>query len=120
MKLPCPPNLAWPHVSPTAFLLLPPSNHLIDTTPYQSTELLNRLDSVLSSGSPYLVDVMLLTDDGEREEGAGICGVILWDKELERDTQRLGWGGSEAHRVKERDRPGKTVHFRSIWPSFRN
>lgn len=86
MKLPSPPNLAWPHVSPTASLLLPPSNHLIDTIPSQFTELLNWLDNVPSSSSPYLVDVMLLTDDGEREEGAGICGVILWDKELERDT----------------------------------
>lgn len=38
------------------------------------------------SGSLYLEDVMLLANDGEREEGAGICGVILWDEELEKDT----------------------------------
>lgn len=41
---------------------------------------------------------MLLADDGEREEGAGICGVIFWDEELEKDTQRLSWLGNEALR----------------------
>lgn len=44
------------------------------------------------SGSPYLEDVMLLANDGEREEGAGIRGVILWNEELEKDTEtELGW-----------------------------
>lgn len=38
------------------------------------------------SGSLYLEDVMFLANDGEREEGAGIRGVILWDEELEKDT----------------------------------
>lgn len=45
---------------------------------------------------------MLLADDGEREEGAGICGVILWNEELEKDTQRLSCVGNEALR-----KPGK-------------
>lgn len=120
MKLPCPPNLAWPHVSPTASLLLPSSNRLIDIIPSQSTELLNCLDSVPLSGSPYLVDMMFLTDDGEREEGAGIRGVILWDKELERDTHRLGSGGSEAPRESRKGTEnGRVSTLRSVWPSSR-
>lgn len=50
------------------------------------------------SGSLYLEDVMLPANDGEREEGAGIRGVILWNEELEKDTQRLSWVGNEALR----------------------
>lgn len=57
-----------------------------------SSELLNRHEGVPLSGSPYLVDVMLLTDDGEREEGAGIRGVVLWNEELQRHR---GWAGGE-------------------------
>lgn len=29
---------------------------------------------------------MLLVNDGEREEGAGIGSVILWNEELDKDT----------------------------------
>lgn len=47
------------------------------------------------SGSLYLEDVMLLANNGEREEGAGICGIILWNEELEKDTQRMSWVGNE-------------------------
>lgn len=36
----------------------------------------------------YLVDVMLLADDGEREKGAGVCGVILWNEELGKGAQK--------------------------------
>lgn len=53
------------------------------------TACLNHLDNVLKSVSWYLVDMVLLANDGEREEGAGVRGVILWDEELEKDTQRL-------------------------------
>lgn len=118
MKLPFPPNLAWPHVSPTASLLLSSSNCLIDIIPSQFTELLNCLDSVPLS---YLVDVMLLIDDGEREKGAGIRGIILWDKELERETHRLGWGGSEAPRESRKGTEhGRVSTLRTVWPSSRD
>lgn len=61
---------------------------------------------------------MLLTDDGEREEGAGIRGVILWDKELERDTHRLGWGGSEDPRESRKGTDQERVStLRSLWSS---
>lgn len=77
------------------------------------TACLNHLDNVPSSGSWYLVDVVLLANDGERKEGAGVRGVILWDEELEGDTQRLnGWeGGSQ--RSRGRDRSGKGSHWRA-------
>lgn len=59
---------------------------------------LQRPDDVLARGPRYLVDVMLLADDGEGEEGTGICGVVLRDEELRKDTQRLSRAGSEAPR----------------------
>lgn len=60
--------------------------------------LLQRLHKEPPPRAPYLVDVMLLANDGEREEGAGVRGVILWNEELEKDTQRPSWGGSETPR----------------------
>ena len=91
MNLPPPPNLVWPPCSP---------DHLPPASPQQFSEhhlfrvnhahcYLNHLDNVLPPVSWYLVDMVLLANDGEREEGAGIRGVILWDEELEQDTQRL-------------------------------
>lgn len=62
---------------------------------------LQRPDDVLARGPRYLVDVMLLADDGEGEEGTGICGVVLRDEELRKDTQRLSRAGSEAPRQGE-------------------
>ena len=79
------------------------------------TACLNHLDNVppSGSGSRYLVDVMLLANDGEREEGAGIGGVILWNEELEQEPQRLsGWEwGSQRRRG--RDTSGKGGHLRA-------
>lgn len=36
---------------------------------------------------------MLLADDREREEGAGVCGVILWNEELGKGAQKLSGMG---------------------------
>lgn len=93
-----PANLAWPPRWPRFF---PPGSGLIGTIssePATPTALLQRLHSEPPPGAPHLVDVMLLANDGEREEGAGIRGVILWNEELEKDAQRPSWGGSEAPR----------------------
>lgn len=79
---------------------------------------LKRPDDALATGSHYLVDVMLLADDGEREEGTGIRGVILGDEELQKDTQRLSWAGSEAPwEVQEGTGRGRGFRLRPIWPS---
>lgn len=71
--------------------------------------LLQRLHNEPPPGAPYLVDVMLLANDGERKEGAGIRGIILWNEELEKDTQRPSWGGSKAPREARGGTGGGTV-----------
>lgn len=60
--------------------------------------LLNGLGNVLPWGSLYLIDVVLLADNGKWEEGAGIRGVLLWNQELRKDAWRLSRGGSEPPR----------------------
>ena len=53
---------------------------------------LSCLDKGPRQAGPYPVDVVFLIDDGERQEGAGIGGVVLRDEELEREIRR-GWAG---------------------------
>lgn len=104
--------------SPSCF---PPasSQQFYEPIPSESTvptALFNCFDNVPLSGSLYLVDMMFLANDGEREEGAGIGGVILWNEELERDTQQLSWGRTETPRkAGEGTGQGRVFTLGQVW-----
>lgn len=89
MRLPTLPNSTWLY-STSPSLLFPHGNFLNLQTP-TGPSLCFRPFPTLADFTihlTYLVDVMLLADDGEREKGAGICGVILWNEELGKGAQK--------------------------------
>lgn len=94
--LPTLPNSTWLYFTPLSLLF--PLGHFLNLQTLTGPSLCSRPFPALADFTirlTYLVDVMLLADDGKREKGAGVRGVILWNEELGKGGTKVQWNGSE-------------------------